>query len=106
MADKSLNRIQRQFEAISRFAPPARRLVESLTKGEMRRVRLPIAVLLILGGVVGFLPVVGLWMLPLGILVLAIDVPALRPRVAAVAVLSRRWFRRAVRRLKHAAGRR
>jgi putative transmembrane protein PGPGW len=30
---------------------------------------------LILGGIVGFLPVVGFWMLPLGISILAIDLP-------------------------------
>lgn len=34
--------------------------------------------LLIAGGVLGFLPVLGLWMLPLGIILLAEDVPFLR----------------------------
>ncbi|QHC36331.1 hypothetical protein [Komagataeibacter xylinus] len=34
--------------------------------------------LLIVGGVLGFLPVLGLWMLPLGIILLAEDVPLLR----------------------------
>jgi len=34
--------------------------------------------LLILGGVLSFLPILGLWMLPLGIILLAEDVPALR----------------------------
>ncbi|AQU86453.1 hypothetical protein B0W47_02180 [Komagataeibacter nataicola] len=34
--------------------------------------------LLIMGGVLGFLPVLGLWMLPLGIVLLAEDVPFLR----------------------------
>ena len=33
---------------------------------------------LILGGVLGFLPVLGLWMLPLGAAVLSIDVPPIR----------------------------
>jgi len=36
-------------------------------------VRITIGVLLVLFGMVGFLPVVGFWMIPLGLLVLSID---------------------------------
>jgi hypothetical protein len=32
-------------------------------------------------GVVGFLPVVGFWMLPLGVVLIALDIPPLRRRV-------------------------
>ena len=39
--------------------------------------------LLVLGGVAGFLPVLGFWMIPLGLLVLSYDLP-----------LVRRWRRR------------
>jgi len=42
-------------------------------------VRVPLGVVLILCGVVGFLPILGFWMVPLGLLVLAIDVPIVRP---------------------------
>jgi hypothetical protein len=41
-------------------------------------VRIPAAVLLILGGFFSFLPILGLWMLPLGVLLIAEDVPFLR----------------------------
>ena len=41
-------------------------------------IRLPAAVFLICGGLLGFLPLLGFWMLPLGLLLLADDVPALR----------------------------
>jgi hypothetical protein len=41
-------------------------------------VRLVIAILLILGGVFSFLPILGLWMLPLGLLLIAQDVPFLQ----------------------------
>ena len=34
--------------------------------------------LLILGGVFGFLPVLGFWMIPLGIMVIGLDIAALR----------------------------
>jgi hypothetical protein len=39
-------------------------------------------VLLLLGGVFSILPGLGLWMLPLGLLLLAADVPFLRKPVA------------------------
>ena len=36
--------------------------------------RLVLGLLLILGGVLGFLPVLGFWMIPLGIAVAALDI--------------------------------
>ena len=48
-----------------------------LPASRLRRTVLGIA--LVIGGLLWFLPVVGLWMLPFGILVLAVDIPALRP---------------------------
>ena len=33
---------------------------------------------LILGGILGFLPILGFWMIPLGLLVLSIDLPPVR----------------------------
>ena len=51
-----------------------------------RRVPLPASPLLriamggalIFGGVLGFLPILGFWMVPLGLLVLSVDVPQVR----------------------------
>jgi hypothetical protein len=43
-----------------------------------RRQRFFLGAGLCLGGVVGFLPLVGFWMLPLGLLVLSVDMPAVR----------------------------
>ena len=40
--------------------------------------RIPIGLLLIAGGVLGFLPILGFWMIPLGVVLLAEDVPPLR----------------------------
>lgn len=45
-------------------------------------VRVPLAIALMAGGVVGFLPVLGFWMVPLGLALLAIDVPFLRRPMA------------------------
>ena len=49
------------------FNLPASRLARTL-----------IGVFLVLGGVLGFLPVLGFWMIPLGLLVLSVDFPAIR----------------------------
>ena len=47
--------------------------------------RIVVGSLLLVGGVLGFLPVLGFWMVPLGLAVLARDIPAVR-----------RWHRRLV----------
>ncbi len=44
--------------------------------------RIPAAGLFIIGGVLGFLPVLGFWMVPLGLLLLAVDLPVLQPPMA------------------------
>jgi hypothetical protein len=46
-------------------------------------VRSVLGVLAMAGGVVGFLPIVGFWMLPLGIILIALDIPPLRRRALA-----------------------
>ncbi len=48
-----------------------------------RIARTAIGLALIIGGALGFLPVLGFWMIPLGLLVLSVDFP-----------LVRRWRRR------------
>jgi hypothetical protein len=40
--------------------------------------RIGIGILLVAGGLVGFLPILGFWMVPLGLLVLSVDIPAVR----------------------------
>ena len=42
--------------------------------------RIPLGLVLCLGGVFSLLPVLGLWMLPVGLLVLSEDIPWLRDR--------------------------
>ncbi|GLR96435.1 MULTISPECIES: hypothetical protein [Bradyrhizobium] len=49
-----------------------------LLKPSSRWVRIPSGTLLVAGGVLSFLPLLGVWMLPLGLALLAEDVPALR----------------------------
>jgi hypothetical protein len=89
MADEHI-RLHRQFEAIGRVAPVSRRILDPLLHGSLRRVRLPIACLLVLGSFLWILPVFGLWMLPLGLMLLALDVPPLRPFVSNLLIRARR----------------
>lgn len=54
--------------------------------------RVPLGLTLIFGGLLAILPVFGLWMIPLGFLILAIDLPFLRPFVSATIIrLRRKW---------------
>jgi hypothetical protein len=46
-------------------------------------VRLFLGIPLILGGFLGFLPILGFWMVPLGAVLVALDVPPLRRRLRA-----------------------
>jgi len=58
------------------------RFVAWLRQPSSRLVRIPLAILLILGGIFSFLPVLGIWMLPVGLLLFAQDVPMLQPPLA------------------------
>jgi len=46
--------------------------------------RVPLGILLCLGGVLGFLPLLGFWMLPLGLGILAVDWPPARRLVEKI----------------------
>ena len=88
--DKHEDRLHRQFEAIERLLPVGKGFVRALRQRHYRAVRIPLALLLIPGGLLGFLPVLGFWMLPAGLLLLAVDVPAMRPAISAALIRSRR----------------
>ena len=50
----------------------------SFTLPKSRIARILIGVLLIIGGIMGFLPILGFWMVPLGVLVLSYDLHLVR----------------------------
>jgi hypothetical protein len=79
-----------RFEA--RLPEGCARCSRYLRQPQARMVRVPSAVLLTLGGVFSILPVLGIWMLPLGLLLLAVDLPALRPPLARMLHwIERKW---------------
>ncbi|MBR1134052.1 hypothetical protein [Bradyrhizobium iriomotense] len=63
---------------VHRLPPRMGDTVTYLLKPSSRWVRIPSGALLVVGGVLSFLPVLGVWMLPLGLALLAEDVPTLR----------------------------
>ena len=42
------------------------------------RIRMLIGVLFVIGGLLGFLPILGFWMIPLGVVILSIDIHPIR----------------------------
>ncbi|MBK3395496.1 hypothetical protein HPY23_02920 [Methylobacterium sp. IF7SW-B2] len=78
-----------------------RRVADSVSwlRAPSRRwVRIPAAVLLILGGFLAILPVFGLWMLPLGLALLSEDIPGMKPSLERAARwLEDKWHRLARR---------
>ncbi|WP_027571647.1 hypothetical protein [Bradyrhizobium sp. WSM1743] len=69
---------------VHRLPPRMGDAVTYLLKPSSRWVRIPSGALLVVGGVFSFLPVLGVWMLPLGLALLAEDVPVLRSSRAKV----------------------
>ena len=81
---------------VGRLPPRAAGAVSYLLQPSSRWVRIPAGVALIGGGVLSFLPALGVWMLPVGLALLAEDVPALKsPRTKVLDWIERRrphWF--------------
>src|SRR4029453_3911729 len=91
--DRDAERLNRKIDQIADGLPEsAGGFLRWLKSPSSRLVRIPIALLLIVGGVAGFLPILGFWMIPLGLLFLAQDVPFLqRPILRALTWLQRKW---------------
>lgn len=88
--------IDRHFAWLEARLPsrPAK-YVAWLRKPSSKRARIPLALLLMVGGVFSILPVLGLWMLPLGMLLIAQDVPVLEKPVAkSLGWVERKWMER------------
>ena len=63
------------------IAPPPRKITlfgRDFVLPQSRFLRITIGVLLVIFGILGFLPVLGFWMIPLGLLVLSYEFAAVR----------------------------
>lgn len=56
--------------------------------------RMALGVVLVLGGLIGFLPVLGYWMVPVGLAILAIDFPPVRRFQRRMTVRLGNWLHR------------
>lgn len=82
----------RRMNLIRRLPNRLAQWVHWLLKPESRWARIPAGLLLILGGCLSILPVLGLWMLPLGVILIAEDAPPVRRQVEKTFDwLEKRW---------------
>ncbi|MBL4789269.1 MAG: hypothetical protein JKY60_09555 [Kordiimonadaceae bacterium] len=70
-----------------------RNVVKKITPSS-RWGRVIVGIACIIGGVLGFLPVLGFWMIPLGLIILSIDFPAVRRFRRNQEVKLGRWWQR------------
>ena len=91
--DRGKELLDQAFNELERQAPDrVTRAIRWLRTPESRRKRLALGVLFILGSFFWFLPVVGIEWLPIGLLLIAEDVPILRrPAARLMLWLERRW---------------
>ena len=95
MSDKEQARLDRQLDKLEEALPDQpSALLAWVRRPSHRLVRIPLAVLLCLGGVFSILPMLGAWMLPLGLMLLSIDLPVLQAPVnRAILWAERLWIR-------------
>lgn len=86
-------KLDRLIERMNAKLPgPLSRFVDWLVSPGARFVRFPLALLFLAGGVFSFLPLLGVWMLPLGLILVAVDVPFVRRWVVETAPkIEARW---------------
>ena len=99
--------LRRAFRHLEQEVPESvARVIRRLRHPKAAWVRIPVGMLLIAGGVFSILPLFGLWMLPLGLLLIAYDVPFLQKPVGRFTIgAARRWttFRQWLRRKRGGA---
>jgi len=92
MPDRQRRRLDRQLQALGRRFPILQKLIALVDARPGVLLRVPLALLLIMGGMLGFLPILGFWMIPLGLIILAIDLRVLQPAVSTTMIrIRRRW---------------
>ena len=76
--------LYRELERLNGHLPTwATQFMSKVTAPSALWLRMPLGVVLMVGGVVGFfLPLPGFWLLPLGLALLALDVPFMRSPMA------------------------
>ncbi len=77
--DIERQKLDRLVDRLKQKMPvPLARTIAWLVGPSAVLIRLPLGLFFIAGGVFSFLPLLGIWMLPLGVLLIAVDVPPVR----------------------------
>jgi hypothetical protein len=93
-AAENKQELDRAYDGLEKEVPDrVARAIRWLRNPKARWIRLPVGVLLIVLSFFWFLPVVGIELLPIGLLLIAVDIPFLQKPVArAVLWLERKWI--------------
>jgi hypothetical protein len=85
--------LEKAYDGLEEEVPDrVARAIRWLRDPNSRWIRLPVGILLIIGGLLWFLPILGIEMLPIGLLLIAQDVPLLRKPVARMMIwVERKW---------------
>lgn len=82
---RAKDQFMRAYARLERLAPGRlRQTLHWLHRPDARPVRIPVAILCLIGALFSFLPLLGLELLPIGLMLLAHDVPALRAPAASM----------------------
>lgn len=76
--DLENERLELRNMLLGRLPGAMQRPLSWLLVPDHKWVRIPTGLLLMVGGCLSFLPILGVWMLPLGVLLLAEDIPLFR----------------------------
>lgn len=94
MSESADDELDRQLGRFEKMLPGfAARMVRWLRKPSSKWIRIPAGIVLICAGIIGtFLPILGFWMVPLGLALIAQDIPFLRPPLAhSIGWIERKW---------------
>ena len=92
--DRAIRReLNLYLDSIGRYLPARLcRWVIRLRRPSRLLARIAVSLLLVVGGLLSFLPILGVWMLPLGLIILSQDLPFLqRPLLRALQWADRSW---------------
>lgn len=103
--DDGQRELDQAFDGLEREVPGrVARAIRWLRSPASRTVRIPLGVLFILGGLLWFLPILGIEMLPIGLLLIAQDVPFMKKPVGrGLLWIERKWSAHQARKLQRPA---
>ena len=93
--DEGKEKLDQAYDNLERETPDWMcRRIRWLRNPQARKVRLPLGIALVVAGFFGFLPVLGFEFIPIGLLLIAQDLPFMRKPVAEATLwLERQWMR-------------